>query len=348
MVLRLGQIAKELGASVFGDETLVIHRLAEPQMATERDLALAMSPKYEAALKASHARAAVVWDGADWNALGLEAAIVVPRARLAMAGLTRVFDSKRQFEGIHPTAIVDPDAELGDGVHIGPFSVIGSDAKIGSDCWIGDHVTINAGAVLGDQTIVMDGVRIRHRVQIGNRVILHPNVVVGADGFSFVTSEASNEEVAFLTAGRKPLGHREGADVRHRIHSLGGVLIDDDVEIGANSTVDAGTIRATQVGRGTKIDNLVQVGHNVIVGEDCVLCAQAAVAGSARLGDRTVMGGKSGIKDNVIIGSDVVLAGAAIVMGNVDSGQFMMGYPALPMAEFRKREKALRRLQRDG
>ena len=132
---------------------------------------------------------------------------------------------------------------------------------------------------------------------------------------------------------------------RHRIHSLGGVLIGSDVEIGANSTVDAGTIRATQVGRGCKIDNLVQVGHNVILGEDCVLCAQAAVAGSARLGDRVVMGGKSGIRDNISVGADVVLAGGAIVLGHVKPGLFMMGYPALQMSEHRAQQKALRRLQ---
>ena len=123
-----------------------------------------------------------------------------------------------------------------------------------------------------------------------------------------------------------------------------GVIVGDDVEVGANSTIDAGTIRATRVGRGTKIDNLVQVGHNVILGEDCVLCAQAAVAGSARLGDRVVMGGKSGIKDNVTVGNDVVLAGGAIVLAPVGDGQFMMGYPAQSMPDFRASQKKMRQI----
>lgn len=346
MVLRIGQIAKELGAQAFGDESLLIHGLSEPSAASSRDLALAMSPRYEAALQASPARAAVIWDGADWQALGLEAAIIVPRPRLAMAGLTQVFEPGLTYRGIHPTAIIDDSADIGAGTHIGPFTIIGPNAKIGPDCWIGAHVSITGGAEIGETSILFDGVRIGRRVQIGARCVLHPNVVIGADGFSFVTTDPSNEERAFASAGRKPLEPVTDAK-RHRIHSLGGVLIASDVEIGANSTVDAGTIRATQVGRGTKIDNLVQVGHNVILGEDCVLCAQAAVAGSARLGDRVVMGGKSGVKDNITLGADVVLAGGAIVLASVPSGRFMMGYPAIEMPAFRAQQKALRRLQQE-
>lgn len=344
MVLRIGQIAKELGAEAFGDESIIIHGLSEPAMATERDLALAMSSKYEAALSKTNARAAVVWPSADWQALGLEAALVVPRPRLAMAGLTQVFEPGLSYDGIHPTAIIHETADIGAGCHIGPFSIIGPKAKIGADSWIGAHVSITGGSEVGETSILFDGVRIGRRVQIGARAVLHPNVVVGADGFSFVTEGPSNEERAVVTAGRNPLDPPEDAK-RHRIHSLGGVLIGSDVEIGANSTVDAGTIRATQVGRGCKIDNLVQVGHNVILGEDCVLCAQAAVAGSARLGDRVVMGGKSGIRDNVSVGADVVLAGGAIVLGHVKPGRFMMGYPALEMADHRAQQKALKRLQ---
>ena len=142
MVIRIGQIAKELGAEVFGDQGLEIHGLSEPTLATERDLALAMSSKYEAALEQSRAKAAVVWAGADWRSLGLEAAIVVPRPRLAMSGLTQVFEPGLSYEGIHPTAIIDDAAEIAAGVHIGPFSVIGPKAIVGADTWIGAHVSI--------------------------------------------------------------------------------------------------------------------------------------------------------------------------------------------------------------
>jgi len=347
MVLRIGQIAKELGAEAFGNENLLIHGLAELAMATERDLALAMSSKYEAALETTRAKAAVVWKGADWEALGLEAAITVPRPRLAMSGLTQVFEPGLIYDGIHPTAIIDETADIGAGCHIGPFAVIGPKVRIGRNSWIGAHASITGGSEIGETSILFEGVRIGRRVQIGARAVIHPNVVIGADGFSFVTQDHSNEERAVLRAGNRPLDPPKDA-TRHRIHSLGGVLIGPDVEIGANSTVDAGTIRATQIGRGTKIDNLVQVGHNVVLGEDCVLCAQAAVAGSAKLGDRVVMGGKSGIRDNVSIGHDVVLAGGAIVLSNVEPGRFMMGYPALEMKEFRAQQKALKRLKQSS
>ena len=341
MIRTISEIAAALGADVLGNGDVVVARPAEPGLAGPNDLALAMSPAYEAALRTSSARAAVVWPGADWLGLGLVAAIEVPRARLAMARITQAFDVPQMASGVHPSAVIDPSAHLGEDVSVGPFSVIGADCTIGAGAVIGPHVTLAAGVRLGAGSRLHPGVRIGHGVQIGEKAILHPNVVIGADGFSFVTEGPSNEERAFANAGRAPLEPPEDA-TRHRIHSLGSVVIGDDVEVGANSTIDAGTIRPTRVGRGTKIDNLVQVGHNVVLGEDCVLCAQAAVAGSAVLGDRVVMGGKSGIKDNVPVGSDVVLGGGAIVLGPVPDGTFVMGYPARPMPEFRAAQKALR------
>ena len=343
MALTIQDIATALGAQAFGAVDLLVKRPCEPAMAATDDLALAMTPAYGDALEASKAQAAIVWQGCDWQALGLKAAIEVPRARLAMAHLTQAFDSQSQPQGVHETAVIDPSAKVAAGASVGPFTVIGPMVEIANDVIIGAHCSISEGASIGQQTQLHDGVRIGRKVQIGASVILQPNVVIGADGFSFVTAEPSNEERALRTMGRTPLDPPRDA-VRHRIHSLGSVIVGDDVEVGANSTIDAGTIRATQVGRGTKIDNLVQVGHNVVLGEDCVLCAQAAVAGSAKIGDRTVMGGKSGIRDNVTIGSDVVLGGGAIVLGHVASGSFMMGYPAQDMPDHRAQVKGLRRL----
>jgi len=343
MAHKLSDIAAALGTHVLGAADLLVTRPSEPASARAGDLALAMSPAYADALAASDAQAAIVWEGCDWQSLGLKAAIAVPRARLAMAHLTQAFDDAHVPHGIHSSAVIDPSAQLGDNISIGPFVVVGRNVRIGSGCVIGAHSSIADGAVLAGDTQLFDGVRIGRNVQIGARVILQPNVVIGADGFSFVTAGPSNEERALGTMGRTPLAPPPDA-VRHRIHSLGSVVIGDDVEVGANATIDAGTIRPTRIGRGTKIDNLVQVGHNVVLGEDCVLCAQAAVAGSANIGDRTVMGGKSGIRDNVTIGSDVVLGGGAIVLGHVASGSFMMGYPAQDMPAHRAQIKGLRRL----
>lgn len=342
MAVSISSIASALGVEAFGNADLLVERPAEPAAAGPHDLALAMSPKWADALTDGQARAAILWEGADWRALGLEAAICPQRGRLAMAHLTQVLDPVHRCDGVHSTAVIDPSATIGTGVYIGPFTVIGRDVVISDGCQIGSHVSIGDEVTIGPDNVLYAGVRIGRRVQIGRNVILHPNVVIGADGFSFVTATPSNEEKSIRTMGRTPLPHGEGT--RHRIHSLGGVVIGDDVEIGANSTVDAGTIRPTLIGDGCKIDNLVQVGHNVILGRDCVLCAQAAVAGSAQLGDRVVMGGKSGVKDNVTVGRDVVLGGAAIVLGDVDDGQFMMGYPAQPMPQHRAQQKALRRL----
>ncbi len=341
MTQTIKDIATALGAKAFGAVDLSVSGLSEPASAGPDDLALAMSPAYGDALAQGQARTAVVWAGADWQALGLQAAIEAPRARLAMAGLTQMMDNGAHVAGISPHAVIDPSAQIGDGASIGHFAVIGADTVIGADVQIGDHVSIANGATIGTGTQIHAGVRIQRRVHLGARCVIQPNVVIGGDGFSFVTASPSNAEIGRRTLGKTPFAAPDDP-TQHRIHSLGGVTIGDDVEIGANSTVDAGTICATTIGAGTKIDNLVQVGHNVQIGDHCLLCAQTAVAGSAKIGDRTVLGGKSGVADNLTLGSDCVIGGAAIVLSDVPMGSFMMGYPAQPMLTYRARERSLR------
>ena len=267
-------IAAALGAQAFGAVDLLIEGASEPATAAATDLALAMTPAYGDALKLGAAQAAVVWPGADWQGLGLKAAIIAPRARLAMAGLTQMLDPPLPADGISAHAAIDASARLGRDVRVGAFAVIGAGALIGDGTWIGDHVSIMAGVTIGADCQIHAGVRLQRGVHLGAGVILQPNVVIGGDGFSFVTAESSNVERARETLGEGTLS--VPADPRwHRIHSLGGVVIGDNVQVGANSSIDAGTIRATQIGAGTKIDSLVQVGHNVIVGQHCLLCAQA-------------------------------------------------------------------------
>lgn len=338
-------IATALGAEAFGAVDLLVDGASEPGSAGPDDLALAMTPAYGDALAEGRARAAVVWPDADWEALGLEAAIIAPRARLAMAQLTQMLDQPMPGQGISPQALIDPTAEIGRDVSIGPFSVVGAGATIGAGSWIADHVSIGPGVVIGTDCQIHAGVRLQRGVALGARVILQPNVAIGGDGFSFVSVAPANVEIARETLGNTPL---EAPDdpTWHRIHSLGGVEIGDDVEVGANATIDAGTIRATQVGAGTKIDNLVQVGHNVIVGAHCLLCAQAGVAGSTVIGDRVVVGGKAGVADNLKVGDDVVLGGGTVVLSNVPAGRVMMGYPATKMQTHIDSYKALRRLPR--
>lgn len=344
MAHSVDEIAAALGAEAVGETALIVRTAAEPAEAGPDDLALAMSPKYADALGRGRARAAMLWEGADWKSFGLAAAILVARPRLAMAGLTRMLDPGLMVgPGIHPTAVVDPSALIGPAAAIGPFVVIGPGVEIGPDACIASHVTLGAGARIGKGVLLHAGVRIGAGVHIGDRFIAQAGAVIGADGFSFVTPEKSGVEEI-----RETLGKRN--EIRHqawiRIHSLGGVRIGDDVEVGANSCIDSGTIRATRLGRGTKLDNLVHVGHNVEVGEDCLLCGQVGIAGSTRIGNRVVMGGQCGVNDNIFVGDDVIAGGGTKIFTNVPAGRVILGYPAVKMETHVEMQKALRRLPR--
>lgn len=340
----VAEIALALGASVAGDGSLRVTRAAEPAAAGPGDLALAMDEKYAAGLAAGKAQVAVLWPGADWQGFGLKAAIFVPRPRFAMAGLSRLFDPGPLIAaGIHASAVIDPSAEIGAGAAIGPFVVVGAGARIGARARIASHVSLGEGSVIGADALILQGVRIGARVRIGDRFIAQPGAVVGSDGFSFVTPEKSGVEEI-----RETLGQRAGivAQSWDRIHSLGSVVIGDDVEIGANSAIDRGTVRDTVIGSGTKLDNLVHVGHNVQIGRDCLLCGQVGIAGSARIGDRVVMAGQCGVNDNIFVGDDVVAGGATKIFTNAPAGRVLLGYPAVRMQTHVDSYKALRRLPR--
>ncbi|MGP3696407.1 UDP-3-O-(3-hydroxymyristoyl)glucosamine N-acyltransferase [Rhodobacter sp. NSM] len=338
------EIATALGAEADGNLDLVVTHAAEPATAGTEALALAMDPRYAEGLAKGEARAAMLWQGADWRELGLEAAIFVPRGRLAMAGLSRILDPGPLIaKVVHPMALVDPTAEIGEDAAIGPFVTIGPHVRIGPNARIASHVSIAEGAEIGADALILQGARIGARVRIGDRFICQPGAVIGADGFSFVTPEKSGVEEI-----RETLGER--AEIRQqswvRIHSLGSVRMGDDVEIGANSTIDRGTIRDTVVGNGTKIDNLVQIGHNVQIGDDCLICGQAGVAGSARIGNRVVLGGKVGVSDNIFVGDDVIAGGSTRIRTNAPAGRVILGDPAVKMETAIEIQKAMRRLPR--
>jgi len=344
MAYRLKDIAAALGAEAFGAADLLVTGVAEPAQAGPDDLALALEPRFAEGLSQGSARAAMLWQGADWQGYGLDAAILVPRPRHAMAALSVMMDpGTGQNAGLHPSAVIDPSAVLGEGVSVGALSVIGPQVQIGDGSVIGAQVSIAAGVVLGTNADLRDGVRIGPRVRIGKNFIAQSGAVIGGDGFSFVTPEPSSAEVA-----RRSLGADSSAQGQTwaRIHSLGAVILGDDIEIGANSTIDAGTVRATQVGSGTKIDNLVQIGHNVRIGRHCLLCAQVGVAGSTVIGDHVVLGGQTGVSDNIFIGDHVVTGGASVVLSNVPAGRVVLGYPAAKMDTTLEIFRSLRRLPR--
>lgn len=344
MTHTIAQIAEAIGAPFVGDGALEIAGAAEPAQAGPQHLALATNPKYAGGLKQGQAQAALLWPEADWQALGLKAAIFAPRGRLAMSALTQTLDPGPAIApGIHPMTVIDPSARIGEGAAIGPFVTIGAGAVIGPRARIAAHASVGAGAVIGADAMILEGARVCHHVVIGDRVILQPGAVIGGDGFSFVTPETSGiEEVRQTLGSRGELRKQHW----HRIHSLGTVVMGDDVEVGSNSCVDRGTIRATEVGSRTKIDNLVHVGHNVVVGEDCLLCGLVGVAGSVKIGNRVVLAGQVGVSDNIFIGDDVIAGAASKILTNAPAGRVILGYPAIKMDKQLEIQKYMRRLPR--
>ncbi len=344
MAHTIAEIAAALGAEAAGDVSLPIEGAAEPALAGASHLALAMDQKYAKGLAEGQARAALLWPGADWQAMGLAAAIFVARPRLAMAGVTRLMDAGPDVApGVHAMAVIDPTARIGEGAAIGPFVTIGAGAEIGPGARIAPHATVAAGARIGADALIHAGARIGAGVRIGDRFICQPGAVIGSDGFSFVTPEKSGVEEIRETLGARG---ETRAQSWTRIHSLGAVVIGDDVEVGANSCIDRGTIRDTVIGDGTKLDNLVHIGHNVQVGRDCLLCGQVGIAGSARIGDRVVLGGQCGVNDNIFVGDDVIAGGATKIFTNAPAGRVLLGYPAVKMETHLEMQRALRRLPR--
>ena len=213
---------------------------------------------------------------------------------------------------IHPTAVVADSARLGTGVHVGPYAVVEEEVELADDVSLGAHVVVGAGTRIGAGSFLHPHVVVYPGTVLGARVILHSGVCVGVDGFGYTYEDGAHRKVP----------------------QVGGCVLGDDVEIGANTTVDRGSIGHTQVGAGSKLDNLVQLGHNVEVGRHSVLAAQVGVAGSSRVGDGVLVGGQAGIGGHLNVGAGARLAGQAGVTGDVAPGETVMGMPARPRGEF--------------
>ncbi|MEP3298220.1 MAG: UDP-3-O-(3-hydroxymyristoyl)glucosamine N-acyltransferase [Pseudoruegeria sp.] len=346
MTFTIADIAIALNARVDGNAALIITGAAEPAEATAADIAMAMSREYAQGLQQGNARAAILYEGASREEYGLEAAVFVPRPRYAMSGLTRLMDAGPGIDdGIHPTAFIHETAQVGQNAAIGPFAVIGRNTSIGANARIAAHVSVDEGTVIGDDVLLCAGVRVCHHIRIGDRFIAQPSAVIGGDGFSFVTPDKSAAERARETLGADAKEVVEGQSWT-RIHSLGGVEIGDDVEVGSNTSIDRGTIRATRIGSRTKIDNLVQIAHNCVIGEDVLLCGQVGMAGSTTIGNRVILGGQVGVSDNIFVGDDVVAAGGTSIYTNAPAGRVLMGSPAVKMETQIEINKSLRRLPR--
>lgn len=335
-------IAAALGAPVIGDEAKNIERLVHPDDAEHAsDLAIAISPDTAAALTHTRAEAAVVSAKRIPDPSRFTSLIVIEQGRTALAILTSLFDrGPARVAGVDPTAVVAPDTELGEDVSIGPYVVIGAGSKIGRGTTILSHVSLGANVVVGPKSLIHSGARIGDRVVIGERVIIHFNAAIGADGFSFAPE----------LGPRMPYP----SDLELKpVRSLGRVTIGDHVEIGANTTIDRATLRSTRIGAGTKIDNQVQIGHNVTIGTNCLICGKVGIAGSVTIGDRVRIGGGAGIADHIKIGTEAIIGAASGVATNVPAGKYVFGYPAvgieraLEQYRFLGRQKILHRKIKD-
>lgn len=317
--MQIKDIAKALKAKFEGDGALQIDRVVHPDGAERgSDLALAMSGDALAALASGKAQAAMVAAKNPAPKGAFKALITVDDPRLALARLTALFDpGPVHGDGVHPTAVVAPDAQLGEGVSLGPYVVVGPRSRIGAGTVLLSQVTVGAAVEIGGQCLFHPGVRIGDRVRIGNGVIVHANTVIGADGFSYAPDLAS------------PTAFVPGMVVT-RVHSLGTVEIADEVEIGACTTIDRSTIETTRIGRATKIDNHVHIGHNVTIGESCMICGMVGISGSVRIGDRVRLGGGAGVADHVAIGDQAIVAASSGVGSNIAAGSFVSGTPAQP------------------
>jgi UDP-3-O-[3-hydroxymyristoyl] glucosamine N-acyltransferase len=319
--VKLGDLAARLGCELEGDPGIEIERAASIQAAGPGDLTFLANPKYAGSLRETRASAVI----AAPDVRGAPCAVLRTRnPYLAFArAIGLLHPEPPPPPGVHPTAIVAPDAVIGDGVSIGPYAVVGQGARIGARSVLHAHVIVGPGATIGPDCRLYPRVSIRERVVIGARCVLQDGAVVGSDGFGFA--------------------HRDDG-THEKIPQVATVVIEDDVEIGANTTIDRPAVGETRIRQGTKIDNLVQIAHGVLVGAHSLLAAQVGIAGSTVIGESVMLGGQVGVTGHVTVGDRVRASAKTGITGNVPSGAYITGYPHMDNLEWRKAYAVFRRL----
>ena len=314
--LTTGELAAKLGAALEGDGAAAVSGVADLHAARAGQVSFATKGRYLSAVAASAAAAVIV---------PLDAAIASPKPALlrvanpdaAFAAACALFAPAPVVmpRGIHPQALVSPEARVGADVSIGAFAVVEAGAEIGAGPTLYPQTYVGHGAKLGAGCLLYPFASIRERCVLGARVILHNGAVIGSDGFGYAV---------------------DGKGVRTKIPQTGIVVLEDDVEIGANTTIDRARFGETRVGQGTKVDNLVQIGHNCVIGENSVLCAQVGMAGTTTLGKRVICAGQVGLAGHLTVGDDAVVGAQAGVPSDLPGGQMYLGAPAVPRLEFGK------------
>jgi UDP-3-O-[3-hydroxymyristoyl] glucosamine N-acyltransferase len=316
----LAELADHLAAEVVGNPARTVHQVQPLDLAGPDDLSFFHNPKYLSQARSSRAGAILIKDPSLLPGRDL---LVVDQPYLAFARALELLHAQPgPAAGVHPSAVVADDVVLGNEVVIGPLVAIASGSRIGdgtviaAGCMLGRGVEVGAGCYLHPRVVIEDGCR------LGDRCILHAGVVIGSDGYGFATV----------------------AGVHHKVPQVGCVVLEDDVELGANVCVDRATLGETRIGRGTKVDNLVQIAHNVKVGEGCLLVSQVGISGSTELGHHVTMAGQSGAAGHLKIGDQVVIGAKSAVYKSIPAGSFVTGIPAQPHREWLKSNANLRRL----
>jgi UDP-3-O-[3-hydroxymyristoyl] glucosamine N-acyltransferase len=321
--LKLQDLAERIGCRLEGDGGIDIRRVAGIEQAESGDLTFVANSKYLALADATRA-SAVILGPSDTVARPSFAILRSEHPYYAFAQAIRLFvEPSHPRVGIDRLSAIAPDATIGPDASIGPFAVIGEGARIGARAVIYPHVVVGPGATIGDDCVLHSRASIRERVVLGNRVVVLDGAVVGSDGFGFA-KDPSGEHL--------------------KIPQLASVVIEDDVEIGANSTIDRPAVGETRVARGTKIDNLVHIAHGVQIGRRVLLAAQVGIAGSTVVEDDVMMGGQTGVTGHVHIGKGAIFSAQTGVTGNVEAGVFMSGSPAMLNLEWRKSQVIVRHL----
>lgn len=320
MLFTAAEIARHLDGEVFGDASTPLKSLAAADRAQPGDLTFAENEEFFARAEQSAASAIIA---AGPHVSADKVLIRVANARVAFAkALAMFFPEPPRPAGIHPSAVVAPTAQVDPAAYIGPNCVIGERARIGAGTVLHAGDFVGDDCQLGADVVLFPNVTLYPRTELGQRVRIHSGSVIGADGFGYV-----------LDAG----AHR-------KVPQIGNVILGDDVEIGANVTIDRGALVSTVIGRGTKIDNLVQIGHNVQIGEHCLVISQVGIAGSCKLGNHVILAGQAGLSGHLRIGSHVTVSAQSGVMHNIPAGETWLGSPAQPDKQTKRQMLAIQRL----
>ncbi len=323
----LEELAKKTGCTLVGDPKHVINGVADLESATHEDISFLTNMRYHGAMQRSHAGAIIIKEGIERPAQ--KNYLISDNPDRAFQELIELYRTNRAprsyFTGIHPTAVIHPTAKIEEDVTICPYVVIDGHVSIGKGTYIGAGSTIGADVTIGSECVIYPQVTVREGCKVGNRVVIQPGAVIGSCGYGFTMD-------------------KEGRHIK--LNQVGICVIEDDVEIGANTTIDRARFKATRVGEGTKIDNLVQIAHGVGIGKHCLIIGQVGIAGSTTLGNHVILAGKVAVNGHIKITDQVIVAACSGVTKSITKSGRYGGLPAIELSEYNKNQVLLKNIDK--